>query len=275
MLRYPVLLVHGLGMPEHRMEKSRLWGSIPQRLREEGTSAWFSTQDAFGSMESCSHQITTCLFSVCERTGSDKVHVVAHSKGGNDTRFALTSIDGVRDHIASFITLSSPHRGLHFVDWLAESRIVMPHIFVPVFNALAHLIGDHSPDGAQIISDLTTQNMQLFAEEHVEDEYPFLCVSYGFIPPPTRGLRHLDVLRALVTHHDGSCDGLVPLWSTEFFNWITVRVEGVRDFTHVDAMDRHKIQARFMLSDEREFSNVADIVVDTLYEAEPLKFRLR
>ncbi len=273
MLHYPVLLVHGLGVFAHDMENSHLWGSIPQRLREEGVSVWFSTHDAYGSVQSCSRQVASCIRSVCERTKSDKVHVVVHSKGGNDMRAALACIDGIVDHVASFITLSSPHRGLHFVDWLAQSRIIMPHILVPLVNVSARLFRDVSPDGAQIISDLTTKNMQRFAEEHAEDSYPFLCVSYGFIPPPTRGLRRLDLLRRLVTHFDGQCDGLVPVWSTEFFKWITVRVEGVRDFTHVDAMDRHRIQARFMLSDGREFSNVAEIVVDTLHEAESLLFR--
>jgi triacylglycerol lipase len=56
-----------------------------------------------------------------ENTKSDKINIVAHSMGGLDMRYALSNTD-VAQHVASFTTVSTPHRGTS----LAELTLKTP-----------------------------------------------------------------------------------------------------------------------------------------------------
>ncbi len=263
MLRYPVLLVHGLGMPSHDLANSSLWGRIPERLRAEGASVWFSTQDVLGGVESCARQTADSFRLACERAGAEKMHVVAHSKGGLDMRVAMASEEDVARRTASLVTLATPHNGLHFVDRLNRSRVIMPHVVAPALESRARREGDETPSGVQVLEDLSTDGARRLAERFpVVDSIP--CVSFGFVPPPARGSRRLNVGCAAVSYCDGVHDGLVPLWSTEFGRWVIVLVEGVRNFTHIDSIDRHCYDARFVLSDGREFPSIPALVIDEL-----------
>ncbi len=273
MLEHHVLLVHGLGIFSHDIASSDLWGSLPDRLREQGITVWFATQDAFGGVESNAHQVAQSLRQVCEKTNSQKIHVVAHSKGGLDTRAAFAFENDIVEHVASFVTLASPHNGLKFVDWLSKSRFIMPHIVIPYFNSLAHRNGDVSPDSRQVIEDLSTKGVKCLAQRFGSENYSFPCISYGFITPPAKGKRRFDVLRLLVKHFDGQCDGLVPLWSTEFKQWIVVHVEGVRDFGHIDSTDRHRLHVQLVMPNGKVLESIPDLVIDTLQHIEANSYK--
>ncbi len=260
MLKYPVMLIHGFGMPVNNIEHSRYWGGIPDRLRNAGISLWFSTQDALGGVESNGKQVAEAIRVACERTGADKIHAVAHSKGGLDLRSAIASEEGTAEHVASFVSLSSPHNGMHFVDFFARSRIYLPYIVGSVMYVLARIAGDKKPSLKQTLKDLSTEGAKRFAQ--CFDNIP--CVSYGFESPSSKGLRRFDMRRRLVNHFDGKNDGFVPLWSTEFGRWIAVHVEGVRNFVHVDTIDRRHHNPRLILPNGRVFPSIADLIIDTL-----------
>ena len=50
------------------------------------------------------------ILEVIEKTGCEKVNIIAHSKGGLDSRYAI-SILGMDKYTASLTTISTPHRG--------------------------------------------------------------------------------------------------------------------------------------------------------------------
>ncbi len=57
---------------------------------------------------------------ILEETGSDKVNIIAHSKGGLDSRYAISCL-GAAPYVASLTTINTPHRGCEFADWLLKN----------------------------------------------------------------------------------------------------------------------------------------------------------
>ena len=54
---------------------------------------------------------------IVRETGCEKVNVIAHSKGGLDTKYAIAKL-GMNKHIASLTTINTPHNGCEFADYL-------------------------------------------------------------------------------------------------------------------------------------------------------------
>jgi len=49
-----------------------------------------------------------------------KVILMAHSMGGLDARYAVTHL-GLDQHVAAIVTITTPHRGSPFADWVVEN----------------------------------------------------------------------------------------------------------------------------------------------------------
>src|SRR5215216_5938083 len=103
----PVLLIHGYKSgPE-------VWDKWLPELRGEGIKAkavHFPIDDDCGSSESHAQQLDTIVQRFKSETGADKINVVAHSKGGLDTRLYLAN-DLSNDDIANLIMIGTPNLG--------------------------------------------------------------------------------------------------------------------------------------------------------------------
>ena len=47
---------------------------------------------------------------ILDECKTDKVNIIAHSKGGLDSKYIITDL-GMQDHVASLTTLCTPHKG--------------------------------------------------------------------------------------------------------------------------------------------------------------------
>ena len=52
-------------------------------------------------------------------TGCEKVNIIAHSKGGLDSRYAA-AVEDMSSYIASVTTINTPHQGCEFADYLLK-----------------------------------------------------------------------------------------------------------------------------------------------------------
>jgi triacylglycerol lipase len=52
--------------------------------------------------------------------GNPKVILMAHSMGGLDARYAVSKL-GMDRHVAAVVTISTPHRGSPFADWVLDN----------------------------------------------------------------------------------------------------------------------------------------------------------
>lgn len=102
-LKYPVLMVHGMGFRDHKI--LNYWGRIPKELEKMGCRIYFGGQDSNGSIETNAAIIAEKIEEIINEEKTEKVNIIAHSKGGLDARYAISSL-GMGDKVASLTTLA-------------------------------------------------------------------------------------------------------------------------------------------------------------------------
>jgi triacylglycerol lipase len=161
-LKYPVVLVHGI-VAFDREGFISFWGRIPEKLEERGVRVFFGNTDAWGSVESNAEILKISIDAILEETDSEKVNIIAHSKGGVDSRYLIWKYD-YGDKVASLTTISTPHHGAEIADVLYGKEIVHTKIAKRAFSIFGELYGDKNPDLLTVGHDLTTAKMKEFNE---------------------------------------------------------------------------------------------------------------
>lgn len=172
---------------------SAYFRGVAERLRERGVRAAFIRVSPFASIGIRAAELAAAVRAL----GGGRTHLVAHSMGGLDARFAVTHL-GLDEHVASLVTIATPHGGTPLAD--AGARLVRGSRVLS--ESLASVL------------DLTTERMRAF-----EADTPDVCtVQYASIAvSPGRGSRGvgpwlLPTYRWL-RREAGDNDGVVPLAS--------------------------------------------------------------
>lgn len=141
--QYPIILVHGMMLKDYRFFKA--FGSIERFLRSNGYVVCTSDADGVGSIENNARQLKCQIKRILRRTGAKKVNLIAHSKGGLDSRYMIEKL-GMGDCVASITFLCTPHYG----SAIASKLYTLPH---PIKGTIAFWIdlfyrmtGDKHPD---------------------------------------------------------------------------------------------------------------------------------
>ncbi len=105
----PVLLVHGYGAGAEVT-----WWHIRERLIEDCWPPEFVYAPEFIDVTGCNpahgNEIAAWVRELKERTGRDKVDIVAHSMGGLDARYYIKYLCGYR-HVRNFVSIAGAHHG--------------------------------------------------------------------------------------------------------------------------------------------------------------------
>ena len=115
--KYPIILAHGIALKDYKFFKA--FGRIEKILRQNGYSVYTSTTDGFGSIENNAAQLKAQVEEILAAEGVEKVNVIAHSKGGLDTRYMIDSL-GMQKQVASVTFLCTPHKGSQIATKLYE-----------------------------------------------------------------------------------------------------------------------------------------------------------
>ena len=141
-LKYPLLMVHGMGFRDRK--HLCYWGRIPKALESRGANVFFGHQDAVGSVEGNADTIAKSLDKVLEITGAPKVNILAHSKGGLESRYLFNH--GYSDKIASITTIDTPHHGSKTVDFLMRAPKWMVKTAAKGNDIWMKILGDKHPE---------------------------------------------------------------------------------------------------------------------------------
>ena len=106
--KYPVLLVHGMMVKDFSLWPA--FRGITDFLRKQDVTVYVSNQDGVGSVETNAAQLKQEIEEILRKENCDKVNIIAHSKGGVDSRYMISRLD-MADRVASLTTLSTPHHG--------------------------------------------------------------------------------------------------------------------------------------------------------------------
>ncbi|MBR1931438.1 MAG: hypothetical protein IJ833_08230 [Lachnospiraceae bacterium] len=104
--RYPVLMVHGVFFRDFRY--LNYWGRIPEQLEKNGAKIYYGNHSSALAVEESAKELAARIHQIVQESGCEKVNVIAHSKGGLDTRCALMLGDTAQ-HVECVTTINTPH----------------------------------------------------------------------------------------------------------------------------------------------------------------------
>lgn len=213
-LKYPVILAHGIAAKDH----SLFWGRIVDCLKEHGVAVFLGNTDSWGSIKNNAFLLKKSVDKVLRETHAGKVHIIAHSKGGIDSRYLISSLK-YGDKIASLTTISTPHRGSEIANFVFERQFMRRIISRKLVRRLFRLYGDRVPQPLTMVNNLTTTFMEQFNKENPNDERVYYSSYHSIMN------NRWDDLFYFYTYHylrkvAGDNDGLVSVesarWGEEF-----------------------------------------------------------
>lgn len=237
--RYPLLLVHGVFFRDSLF--FNYWGRIPGELKKNGAVIFYGRQQSAASVKASAEELAERIRSIVNDTGCEKVNIIAHSKGGLDSRYAISCLD-MDKYVASLTTINTPHRGCIFADYLLEKipEKIRSSIADKYNNALRKL-GDTNPDFIAAVTDLTASHCKAM-NEIMSDAPGVYYQSVGSkMNRAGSGKFPLNIAYPLVRHFDGENDGLVSVSSAQWGEKFTmVSIDGSRGISHADVIDLNR-----------------------------------
>ena len=248
--KYPLLMVHGVFFRDYKY--LNYWGRIPKHLEAHGAKIFYGNHQSAASVADSGAELAERIREILRETGCEKVNIIAHSKGGLDTRYAVGML-GMAPFTASLTTINTPHRGCVFADYLLDKipQAVKDKVS-GTYNAALKKAGDENPDFMAAVTDLTASACGRFNEE-VKDVPGVYYQSVGSKLNIASGGRFpLNFSHHLVQYFDGPNDGLVSETSFpwgEDYTFLTTG--GKRGISHGDVIDLNRENIKDF--DVREF----------------------
>ena len=238
-VKYPLLLVHGVFFRDFRY--LNYWGRISGELKRNGAEIFYGKQQSAASVEDCGRELAERISDIVKQTGCEKVNIIAHSKGGLDSRAAITHF-GAAPYVASLTTVNTPHRGCLFADYLLDKTPEkIRNGITNTYNKTLKKLGDASPDFLSAVSDLTAAACEKFNAETPDSGEVFYQSVMSYCKKARSGKFPLNLSYHLVKHFDGRNDGLVSVDSAEWGEKFTlIEPAGSRGISHGDVIDLNR-----------------------------------
>ncbi len=237
--KYPIVLVHGVFFRDRKC--FNYWGRIPKELMINGASVYYGQQQSAARTKDSAEELKQNILNIIEKTGCEKVNIIAHSKGGLESRYAVSCL-GLAPYVASLTTINTPHRGCVFVDWLLEKT--PPCIcswLAKRYNRIMKSLGDTNPDFYAAVCDLTSRHCES-ADREMADAPGVFCQSVGSKMRGWSSAPFPQNLTYLLVHFfDKENDGLVGIASMKWGSRFRMAsAPGHRGIGHGDMIDLNR-----------------------------------
>ena len=248
--KYPLLLVHGVFFRDSG--NFNYWGRIPAELEANGATLYYGNHGSAASVADSARELDARIRQIVRETGCGKVNIIAHSKGGLDSRAAIAHC-GMAPYVATLTTINTPHRGCIFAEYLlGKVPEAVRQKVAAAYNATLRKVGDPNPDFLAAVTDLTES--ACLARNEVTLDVP--GVVYESVMSYCRKAQHgkfpLNMTYPIVKHFDGLNDGLVSVESAKWGEKFTLlEPKGKRGISHGDVVDLNRENIRGF--DVREF----------------------
>lgn len=128
---HPILLAHGIARFDIvRAQIRKVWKvpviakgdkyhyfkGIRSLLRNHGFDAHHSHVAFAASVDDRASELRAEVRRILGKTGSDRIHIIAHSMGGLDARRMIVDCPEMAGAVASLSTIGTPHNGTSFAD---------------------------------------------------------------------------------------------------------------------------------------------------------------
>ncbi len=161
--RYPILMVHGIFFRD--WQYFNYWGRVPAELIRNGAAVYYGKQQSANLVSVSAGEIAEQIKSIIAETGAPKVNIIAHSKGGLDSRYAISKL-GMDRYVATLTTINTPHFGCEWVDnVLAKAPQSLKDFCDRRYNRLFSRLGDRDPHFLLGVGELTKASCERFERE--------------------------------------------------------------------------------------------------------------
>ena len=233
-MKYPLILVHGMGFRDFK--HIGYWGRIPQALEEMGCQVFFGNQDSCGTVETNGRHLANVIAEVLAQTGAEKVNILAHSKGGLDSRYAISKL-AMGDRVASLTTVATPHHGSKTVDRLLAFPDWMVRFVGWCADVWCRVLGDRHPASYLVFHSLTTEEAAKF-NENTPDHPEVFYQSYAFLMKHPLSDFLMWLPNVVVASIEGPNDGLLPPDAVQWGDYQGAYTgAGRRGISHCDEID--------------------------------------
>ena len=237
--KYPLLLVHGIFFRD--FEKLNYWGRIPDELIKNGATIYYGNHSSSLSVEDSAEELATRIKEIVKETKCKKVNIIAHSKGGLDTRYAISNL-GMDKYVASLSMINTPNHGCLFADYLMnKAPEKLKEKVSNGYNFTLKKLGDKDPDFIAGVTDLTEPKTEELNKKMKQSKDVYYQAFGSVLKHPTSGRFPLNLTNLFVKHYDGKNDGLVGIDSFPLDdNFTLIESPYNRGISHGDVIDLNR-----------------------------------
>lgn len=237
--KYPILFVHGIFFRDSNF--FNYWGRIPDELIKNGATIYYGNHSSSLSVKDSGKEIADRIKEIIEKANCKKVNIIAHSKGGLDSRYAISNL-GMDKYVASLTMINTPNHGCQFAEYLLNKA---PEGFkkkvASAYNHTLKKLGDKAPDFIAGVTDLTFDKVEKLNKKMPSSKKVYYQ-EFGSILKRARGGRFpLNLTNNFVGLFDGRNDGLVGEESFQLDeNYKLIEAPFDRGISHGDVIDLNR-----------------------------------
>lgn len=232
--KYPIVLIHGAGFRDRK--HLNYWGRIPNVLKKHGCRIFYGHQDSWATIENNAIIIKKRIEKIIEETGAEKVNLIAHSKGGLESRYLISTLD-MSSKIASLTTIATPHHGSKTMGVIFKLPKVLLRLVSVLANLWFRMLGDAKPDFYNVCGQFTTDFADKFNDDN-PDSQDVYYQSYAAVMSNSFSDMLMLIPHFVVNLIEGENDGLVTPKSATWTNFRGVfRGSTRRGISHADEVD--------------------------------------
>lgn len=217
-LKHPVILCHGYGALTSLVKPSPLF-DIAILLRTHNVLAFAPNIVPYAKIETRAKNWVTRIEQITERLDVKKVNVVAHSMGGLDMRYALSKLD-IAYKIASFTTISTPHRGTSLAELSLRTPEAIRDKLADFLDWMGERIYPHTKsDAIASASQLTRPYVQEIFNKDIKNipNIPYYSYSSAVGKGTTEPIRVIARYQNnYIFEEEGANDGMVSVESSKW-----------------------------------------------------------
>ena len=248
--KYPILLVHGIFFRD--FDKINYWGRIPEELIKNGATIYYGNHSSSLGVKDSAEELANRIKQIIKETGCKKINVIAHSKGGLDTRYAISNL-GMDKYIASLTLINTPNHGCLFADYLMnKAPKKLKKRIAGGYNFTLKKLGDKDPDFIAGVTDLTNIETEKLNKQMKSSDKVYYQAYGSILNHASSGTLPFNLAGAFVKNFDGKNDGLVGIDSFPIDKEYTlIETTNPRGLSHGDVVDINRENIKGF--DVREF----------------------
>ncbi len=155
-VQHPVVLMHGFGILAAFRRKGHLHEEA-MNLRLHGVRAYAPNVVAYNTVPIRAAMWKDRLERILDETGAERVNLIAHSMGGLDARYLISELE-MHPHIASLVTISTPHHGSPIAALLREQPERLQSWVTDLCNWMGTTVQKEAPsDFLTTVAELTEE----------------------------------------------------------------------------------------------------------------------